>query len=135
MPGYSESTKEKVMKSIDELGYHPNAIARGGDVGSIWTIVKQLPNYMVIQLINLVGLEDDYWEHVKKNRPEAQHDIECTVLLEKELEGIYWASSDDESIEPEKLSYEIFEQVQGKAAKFVISKLEIWDMVYIEWRT
>ncbi|HET7657658.1 MAG TPA: LacI family DNA-binding transcriptional regulator [Bacillales bacterium] len=29
LPGYTEETKEKVLRTIDELGYHPNAVARG----------------------------------------------------------------------------------------------------------
>ncbi|MDR6225088.1 LacI family DNA-binding transcriptional regulator [Desmospora profundinema] len=29
LPGYSKETKEKVMKVIEELGYQPNAVARG----------------------------------------------------------------------------------------------------------
>lgn len=106
-----------------------------GDIGSVWTIVKQLPDFMVIHLVNLVGLEDDYWEHVKVQRPETQQAIECTVLLDKELEGIYMASPDAESIEPVKLPYEIVEHEHGEAARFVIPNLSIWDMIYMEWRS
>ncbi|MFD1909041.1 glycoside hydrolase family 66 protein [Paenibacillus rhizoplanae] len=46
--------------------------APNGDIDSVWTIIKRKPGYQILQLINLAGLEDDYWEHGKKQRPEVQ---------------------------------------------------------------
>ncbi|HEX7064581.1 MAG TPA: glycoside hydrolase family 66 protein [Bacillales bacterium] len=104
-----------------------------GDVNTVWTMVKKLPNYQVIHIINLVSLEDDFWEHVKQRRPQEQQNIECVVLLENELKGVYLASPDFKSIQPVKLSYEIIDHEQGRAVKFSIPRLSIWDMIYIEW--
>lgn len=52
-----------------EAAYTPN-----GDVNTVWTMVKQLPDYQIIHLINLVGLEDDYWEHGKNNVQKTEGD-------------------------------------------------------------
>ncbi len=65
-----------------------NPFSPNGDLNTVWTIVKQLSRYQIIHMINLVGLEDDYWEHGKKQRPEKQNNIECTVLIEKDVKGV-----------------------------------------------
>ncbi|MFX0558911.1 glycoside hydrolase family 66 protein [Tepidibacillus infernus] len=111
-----------------EAAYTPN-----GDVNTVWTMVKQLPDYQIIHLINLVGLEDDYWEHGKKQRPKKQKEITCTVLIEKEVNGVYLASPDFENTEPIKLNDQIVSHEHGKAIQFTIPTLSIWDMVYIEF--
>ncbi len=116
-----------------EISFEGEAIfTPNGDVDTIWTIVKQLPDYQIIHLINLVGLKDDYWEHGKKQRPKEQKDIFCTVLIEKEVNGVYLASPDIETTEPIELAYVIVSHEHGKAIRFVIPKLLVWDMVYID---
>ncbi|HET7580119.1 MAG TPA: glycoside hydrolase family 66 protein [Bacillales bacterium] len=109
------------------------AFSPNGDLDTVWIMVKQLDHFEIIHLINLVGLEDDFWDHVKRKRPREQEKIECQVLLEGKLKGIYLASPDFQSIRPINLSYEIIDHNHGKVAKFLIPQLFIWDMIYIEW--
>lgn len=109
--------------------YAPN-----GDVGSVWTLIKRLPGYQILQLINLVGLEDDYWEHGKHRRPEPQHGVVCHFLIEQPIETIYAASPDDPNQEVCFLDYEIVPHEQGLAARFVLPALEIWSMVIVKFR-
>lgn len=109
--------------------YAPN-----GDVGSVWTLIKRLPGYQILQLINLVGLEDDYWEHGKYRRPEPQHGVVCHFLIEQPIETIYAASPDDPNQEVCFLDYEIVPHEQGLAARFVLPALEIWSMVIVKFR-
>ncbi len=110
-----------------DVPYTPN-----GDVNTVWTIVKQLPNYQVIHLVNLVGLEDDYWALGKKSRPVVQTNIECCILIEKDVQGVYFASPDHDSTEPVSLSYQIVEHEHGKALRLVIPEVKIWSMFYLE---
>lgn len=112
-----------------EVPFAPN-----GDINTVWTMVKQLSDYQIIHLINLVGIENDYWEHGKNQRPKEQKEIICTVLMEKEVKGVYLASPDFVSTEPMKLAYEIVPHEHGKAIQFTIPSLHIWDMVYIQGR-
>lgn len=109
--------------------YAPN-----GDVGSVWTLIKRLPGYQILQLINLVGLEDDYWEHGKYRRPEPQHGVVCHFLIEQPIETIYAARPDDPNQEVCFLDYEIVPHEQGLAARFVLPALEIWSMVIVKFR-
>jgi dextranase len=125
---YTGGINSEVMFKGD-VPFAPN-----GDLNTVWTIVKQLQQYQIIHLINLVGLDNDFWEHGKRLRPVEQREIECTVLMEKEVAGVYWASPDFQSVKPVPLTYEIVDHDQGLALKFKIPQLRIWDMVYIEWK-
>lgn len=117
-----------------EITFHGKApFEPNGNPGTVWTQVKQMKGYTIIHLINLVGLEDDYWEYGKRSRPEPQHNIECRVLMEREVRGIYLASPDRPSGKPERLAYERVDHSQGYALKFSVPELNIWSMVYIEW--
>lgn len=107
--------------------------APNGDVGSVWTIIKRMTGYQILQLINLVGLEDDYWEHGKKRRPEPQEEVACTLLLEHPLESIYTASPDDPDQEIRFVDYEIVPHEQGLAARFTLPRLEIWSMIVVKY--
>lgn len=112
-----------------EVPFAPN-----GDVGSVWTIIKQKPGYQILQLINLVGIEDDYWEHGKNRRPEPQRGVVCNMLIEHPIEVIYTASPDDPNQDIRFLDYEIVPHEQGLAARFTIPNLEIWSMVVIKFK-
>lgn len=108
--------------------------APNGDIGSVWTIIKRMPGYQLLQLINLVGLEDDYWEHGKHKRPEPQKEVICTLLIEQPIESIYTASPDDSTQEVRFLDYEVVPHEQGLAARFTLPCLEIWSMVVVRYR-
>ncbi|HHY79994.1 MAG TPA: hypothetical protein GX516_06555, partial [Thermoanaerobacter sp.] len=47
------------------------------------------------------------------------------------VKGIYLASPDIDSGKPKKLDYEYVPHEHGKAIRFVIPQLRVWDMVYI----
>lgn len=112
-----------------------NKVAPNGDVNSIWSLVKNSDQYMVIHLINLVGLEDDIWETGKKKRPTEQNNVTCTVAMEYEIENLFFASPDQNDGRSIGLAFEVVENEQGKAIRFTIPELEIWDMVIIQWRS
>lgn len=107
--------------------------APNGEVGSVWTIIKRMAGYQILQLINLVGLEDDYWEHGKNRRPEPQHGAVCTLLIEHPIESIYTASPDDPDQEIRWVDYEVVPHEQGLAARFTLPSLEIWSMVVVKY--
>ncbi|AIQ39885.1 hypothetical protein R50912_07460 [Paenibacillus sp. FSL R5-0912] len=107
--------------------------APNGDINSVWTIIKRMPGYQILQLINLAGLEDDYWEHGKKQRPEPQTGVVCNLLIEQPLECIYTASPDDLNQEVCFLDYEIVPHGQGLAARFTLPSLKIWSMIVVKY--
>lgn len=108
-------------------------IVPNGDRDTVWSIVKNSGRYMVLNLINLMGLEDDHWEKGKADRPEVQAEIKCHVLMEKPVKRVFLATPDSRTTVSQSLDYEIVDHDQGRAIAFTLPELKIWDMVVIEW--
>jgi dextranase len=107
--------------------------APNGDPGKVWTIVKKRSDGLLVHLINLVGVEDDLWEHGKAHRPEPQTGFVGTILLEREPAGLYAASPDNENPALQELPFEIVPHEQGLAARFTAPVLNVWTMLYLRW--
>ncbi|PLS17673.1 LacI family transcriptional regulator [Bacillus sp. M6-12] len=98
-PGYSEKTKEKVQKVIDELGYHPNAVARGlinKRVHTIGVLFPELSSMLVAALLN--GIEKAAHEagssvivcHTESTGEKTMKYLQ--LLNEKRIDGLIFTS-------------------------------------------
>lgn len=123
-----------VNTEISFQGKNAAVFAPNGEAGSVWTIVKRMPGYMIVHLINLAGLEDDYWEHGKRQRPEPQGGIVCTVLLEHPVERIYTASPDEDDGGVRDPEYAIAGHEQGLAAQIALPRLKVWTMLVVKYK-
>lgn len=99
LPGYSEKTKEKVLKAIEELGYKPNAVARGLVSKRTKTIGVLFPNVSSMfasEILN--GIEDTAHEldhsvivcNTDSNGIRTMKYLQ--VLNEKRVDGIIYTS-------------------------------------------
>lgn len=97
--GYSEKTKKKVLQAIEELGYYPNAIARGlinKRTHTIGVIVPELSNMLTSKVIS--GIEKAAHEvessvivcHTESNGEKTMKYLQ--LLQEKQVDGIIIAS-------------------------------------------
>nr|WP_232195900.1 glycoside hydrolase family 66 protein [Thermoanaerobacter sp. X514] len=98
---------------------------------SVWTLVKEKEGYKIIHLVNFTGVQSMKWNEGKEIRPKIINNIEATVLVAESVKGVYLASPDIDSGKPKKLDYEYVPHEHGKAIRFVIPELRVWDMVYI----
>ncbi|MDX5476415.1 MAG: LacI family transcriptional regulator [Bacillaceae bacterium] len=98
-PGYSEKTKEKVLKVIEEMGFHPNGIARGLVNKRTKTIGVLLPNVassFTSKLLN--GLEEsahenDYSMIICNTDHNGKRTLDyLRVLGEKKVDGLIFVS-------------------------------------------
>lgn len=99
---------------------------------SVWTLIKEKPGYKMINLINFAGYENMNWNEGKADLPHSISNIEITALVVENVKGVYVASPDGESNKVQKLSYEYISHEQGKAIKFTVPLLKVWDLIYIE---
>ncbi|MBD1381453.1 LacI family DNA-binding transcriptional regulator [Bacillus sp. IB182487] len=94
--GYSEKTKKKVLQAIEELGYHPNAIARGlinKRTHTIGVLFPELSSMLVTDILN--GVENAAHEagssvivcHTKSKTMNY-----LRLLNEKRIDGIIFTS-------------------------------------------
>ncbi|WP_096155548.1 MULTISPECIES: LacI family DNA-binding transcriptional regulator [Bacillus] len=98
-PGYSEKTKEKVLKVIEEMGFHPNGIARGLVNKRTKTIGVLLPNVTSSFTSKLLkGLEEsahenDYSMIVCNTDHNGKRTLDyLRVLGEKKVDGLIFVS-------------------------------------------
>lgn len=99
LPGYSKKTKEKVLKAIEELGYQPNAIARGlvnKRTQTIGVLVPNVSSMFASEVLN--GIEDtahklDHSVIVCNTDSNGVRTMKyLQVLNEKRVDGIIFTS-------------------------------------------
>ncbi|OMF63386.1 LacI family transcriptional regulator [Paenibacillus sp. FSL R5-0490] len=97
--GYSEKTKSKVLKVIEELGYQPNAVARGlinKRTHTIGVLFPKLSSSLVTDLLD--GIEKAANDngssvivcHTESNGEKTMKYLQ--LLIEKRVDGIIFAS-------------------------------------------
>ncbi|MGD6878176.1 LacI family DNA-binding transcriptional regulator [Bacillus infantis] len=98
-PGYSEKTKIKVMQVIEQLGYQPNAVARGlinKRTHTIGVLFPKLSSTLATDLLD--GIEKAANEngssvivcHTESNGEKTMNYLQ--LLIEKRVDGIIFAS-------------------------------------------
>jgi len=95
---------------------------------TIWTIVKKKGNLLIVNLINLLGV-DCFWREEKK-APRVLKDVRAKLFVPKteQIIGIYLASPDFNYGRAVPL---YFEEGTG-SMEFTIPRLEYWDLLIIE---
>lgn len=111
---------------------HPVAFLPKAKEDCVWTLVKEKPGFKIIHLLNYLGLDNINWNEEKPSLPDAIGRIEITALVLEDVKAVYWASPDVDDCESVKLDYTYVEHPVGKAIRFVVPTLNVWDMVYIQ---
>lgn len=99
---------------------------------SIWTLIKEKPGYKIINLVNFTGIDNMNWNQLKVSRPKETKNINVKGLIAEKIEGVYYISPDNKSLEAKELEYEYVYHGQGQAISFIIPEIKIWTMVYIK---
>ncbi|MGO4499328.1 glycoside hydrolase family 66 protein [Paenibacillus sp. 2RAB27] len=102
-----------------------------GEANKVWTLIKEKPGMKVVNLINLCGVSDDYW-NTGKEKPTPQNDFSLTILLESDVKSVFISTPDDEMGRPQQAQYEIEERDRGKTLVLTIPRLDIWTLVVVE---
>ena len=59
-----------------------------GEADKVWTLIKEKSGLKVVNMINLCGVADDYW-NTGKERPTPQCDLSVTILLESDVKTVF----------------------------------------------
>lgn len=97
----------------------------------IWTIVKEKPGLLVINLINLTGIKSDNWNEPKENLPSAVRGIRIKALINEPVKGVYASSPDMEGGLTQVLKYEYTETGRGRYTVCDLPELINWSVIYI----
>jgi dextranase len=119
----------EIVLSSGDIPFKPN-----GEIGTVWTIVKEKPGIMIIHLINLLGVDNDLWHEAKAHKPEPVNDIEIRLECWETIDRIYWASPDGDSIKPESLEFDYIPKSSsgGLYVRCTVPRVDYWTMVCIK---
>lgn len=99
LSGYSDATKAKVQAAIDELGYKPNAVARGlassktATIGVLLPILSSRYSSQLIHGIETEAHKKGYSVIICNTDRNGERTLEyLRILSEKRVEGIIFAS-------------------------------------------
>ncbi|WMJ22506.1 glycoside hydrolase family 66 protein [Paludicola sp. MB14-C6] len=98
---------------------------------TVWTIIREYEERLVIHLINLSGITQQ-WNEPKLQRPNSVQDIEIKLLINHRFSNIYVASPDFQGGTAQILEYRKETQNNGQYVFIKVPNLEIWDTVWIE---
>lgn len=106
-------------------------LSGNGTAGTVWNMVKRKPNYDIIQLINLIG-NDDQWRN-SGTTPTTQTNMVVKYYPgpNATISGVYLASPDTDHGVTSSLSYSTGSDTKGNYVQFTVPSLKYWDMVYV----
>ncbi len=108
---------------------HPNWSACG-EADRLWLTIKEKPDLKLISLINLCGSVDALWNKGKA-QPETQHDLPFEVQVDLPIDGVFFATPDDEDGSAKALDYTLKKTSYGLSLCFTVPKVRYWSLVYI----
>ncbi|WP_282939812.1 substrate-binding domain-containing protein [Paenibacillus sp. RC67] len=99
LAGYSDKTRQKVMRAVEELGYQPNAIARGlvnkrtQTIGVLFPDVSSSFSSDILRGIEEIAQEKGFSVIVCNTAEEGKRTMKyLQVLREKQVDGIVFTS-------------------------------------------
>ncbi|MBE6723111.1 MAG: hypothetical protein E7572_11690 [Ruminococcaceae bacterium] len=101
-----------------------------GRSGALWLTIRESDHLKCINVINLIGCENDVWNQ-GKNAPVPQTEVAFEVQVDKKIGGIFFASPDRKELGPQSLDYRLKCTDRGITAAFSLPYVDCWSMVYL----
>ena len=117
---------EDVVASADQVLFSAD-----GRAGTVWMMLCESGNRLVIHLINLTG-NDTLW-NTPKHEPQTVRDIRLTLRLDARVTGAFYASPDGESLLAVNLPVETRSSAYGRIQELTLPELHYFSTIWIEW--
>lgn len=102
-----------------------------GEAGSVWTIIREADNRLVIQLINLAGISNR-WNEPKPLRPALISNLRICILLDRKVNGVYGAAPEADGGRAISLDYHMEIRKNGRYWIIDIPYLNLWKSIWLE---
>lgn len=102
-----------------------------GEAEKVWTLIRESERYLVLQLINLVGI-DTKWNEAKPTRPTKLENIQIEILMDRAVQSVYIASPDGLDCRAVPLDYSIEQRKNGQYIVANVPTLTIWNLIWVE---
>ena len=116
--GGLRQTEGLVSLSVANYGHR-------GRKGEVWTLVHEGPDLLTINLVNLTGLVNDYWNLLHQPPTTLE---EFSVELDLAAEAVYLASPDCDGGRAIRLEA----NVTAGRTQFVVPRLEYWNLIIVQ---
>ncbi|MFH1879432.1 MAG: glycoside hydrolase family 66 protein, partial [Bacillota bacterium] len=112
------------------LGLVKHSTDGGSD--TVWTFAMAGENIETLHFINLIGT-DNLWrdEEQMKREPQPQQDIRVRYYTEFDIQLLFWASPDGETLAPQPLEFTVGRDDRGRCVAFTLPALAYWSMVFM----
>src|SRR4030066_1001785 len=97
----------------------------------IWVILREMPRYKVLSLINLLGVLDTKWDALRIEEVKSIFNIKIDALIQEKEKKILFASPDFDS-KTQTLGCQLFKSKKGEGVSFEVLVLNFWDMIFFE---
>jgi len=111
-------TEGLVSLAVENYGHR-------GRKGEVWTLVHEGPDLLTINLVNLTGLANDYWNLLHQPPTTLE---EFSVELDLAAEAVYFASPDFDGGRAIRLET----NVTAGRTQFVVPRLEYWNLIIVQ---
>jgi dextranase len=107
------------------------AVSATGEAGAIWAILRQMPDYLTLSLLNLSAASDADW-NAPKPLAETLRDVPIELRVSGEIAGVYAASPDHDEGRPCALAYRLEQRADSTWLQTTLPRLEYWSMITIK---
>jgi dextranase len=107
------------------------AFSTTGEAGTVWAILRHMPQFITLNLINLTGAADALWNAPKSAAP-ALRNLRIEIRVEEEIAGVFAASPDDETGQPVSLDYRLVEREGARWLQTTLPDLAYWSMITLK---
>ena len=107
------------------------AFSADGRADTVWMILRESKQRLVLQLINLTG-NDALWNTLK-NEPNPVQNILLNLRLDAKITGVFCASPDETSLQATELPYRTKPSAYGRVVELTLLTLHYFSTIWIEW--
>lgn len=100
-----------------------------GKLDTVWTIVKENQDYVVVNLVNLLDIGNDLW-NAGKQQGTTLEQITVKGLVVEGVSQVYYASPDINDGKCIELPMRSYKSTNGYMVEVEVPKLDVWGMLY-----
>jgi hypothetical protein len=119
---------DEVLQRIQIPG---RAVSATGEAGTVWAILRQMPQFLTVSLINLSTAPDASW-NAPKPVAETLHALPIELRVSEEIIGVYAASPEHDEGRPCSLAYRLVQRDGATWLQTTLPALEYWSMLTIK---
>lgn len=101
-----------------------------GAADTVWTILRESPQRLTIQLVNLCG-NNAQW-NTAKNDPIPAYGISVRIRLDRAVRGIFAASPDGDMATAKALPFSVTKTAEGRIYSVQLPDVRYWTTVWVE---